>query len=43
MPKTFVAQNIVHINPVSFTLVDGAVTEVTCNVNVNYGELGLVH
>ena len=43
MPKTFVAQNIVRINPVHFEVQEGVVTELVCNAEVNYGEMGLTH
>jgi hypothetical protein len=43
MNKTFVAQNIVSVNPFHFKVEDGVVTGLVCNVEVNYGEMGLTH
>ena len=43
MPKTYVAKSIVRINPLHFEVQEGVVTEVVCNAEVNYGEMGLTH
>lgn len=43
MVKTFVAQNIASINPVTFQLDAGTVVGLLMSVEVNYGEIGLTH
>jgi len=43
MPKTLVAKGIKSINPLIFRVENDKVTGCLMNVDVNYGELGLVH
>ena len=43
MPKTFVAQNVVSVNPLRFEKKGDVVTGVIVNCEVNYGEIGMTH
>jgi len=41
MPKTLVAKNVASISSVRFVAVAGALTSVPCQIEVNYGVMGL--
>jgi len=41
MPKTYTAQRIMNIGPISFLVEDGVLKQLNVTVEVNYGELGL--
>lgn len=43
MAKTFTAQNVASCNPLQFVWKEGELVDVICNVEVNYGEMGLNH
>jgi len=43
MPKQFIAQNVVSVNPLRFVSENGEVVGVIVDCAVNYGELGMSH
>lgn len=43
MPRTYIAQKVVSVNPLHFVLEAGNVVGLLCNCEVNYGELGMTH
>lgn len=43
MAKTFVAQNVVSVNPLHFEVKGNVVTGLIASCEVDYGELGMTH
>lgn len=43
MPKTFTAQNVTTVNPISFVWKEGKLVAIMVNCEVNYGEMGMPH
>jgi hypothetical protein len=41
MPKTLIARNVASISSVRFVAKDGLLTSVPCQIEVNYGSMGL--
>lgn len=43
MPKTYTAQKVVSVNPVSFQVKDGVIRAIMVTCEVSYGALGMTH
>lgn len=43
MAKTFTAQNVISVNPLSWVWKDGELVGLMVNCEVNYGEMGMSH
>jgi len=43
MPKTFIAKNLISVNPLQWVWKDGELVGLIVNCEVNYGEMGMSH